>query len=62
MIINQCFLFLNRCIKPNNQQSPDVFDPEIVLNQLRYTGVMQIAEIRQKGHPVRVLFSDFVKR
>nr|AHX26708.1 chitin synthase [Platynereis dumerilii] len=54
--------FFVRCIKPNNQQSPNDFDPETVLNQLRYTGVMQIAEIRQKGHPVRILFSDFVKR
>ena len=51
-----------RCIKPNKRQVADVFDEDMVLRQLRYTGVMQTIRIRRMGYPVRLDFGEFVRR
>ena len=40
-------LFL-RCIRPNDQMLPHMFDQEKVLIQLRYTGVLETTRIRRQ--------------
>uniref|UniRef100_A0A8C7XEM2 Myosin X, like 1 n=1 Tax=Oryzias sinensis TaxID=183150 RepID=A0A8C7XEM2_9TELE len=42
--------------------NPNVFDPEIVLNQLRYSGMLETVKIRRAGFPVRRTFKDFFSR
>merc|ERR1719272_1689608 len=42
-----------RCIKPNMKKVPGVFEVPIVLNQLRYSGMMETVKIRRAGYPVR---------
>ena len=37
-------------------QSPCQFDDELVLRQLRYTGMMETVKIRKSGYSVRVDF------
>ncbi|XP_056148593.1 unconventional myosin-X [Lampris incognitus] len=51
-----------RCIKPNTQKMPDQFDQTVVLNQLRYSGMLETVKIRQTGFPVRRSFQEFCAR
>ncbi|GAA6082339.1 unconventional myosin-X, partial [Tachysurus ichikawai] len=54
--------FFVRCIKPNMDKTPNRFDPEVVLNQLRYSGMLETVKIRRAGFPVRRTFKDFMSR
>nr|XP_044989043.1 unconventional myosin-X isoform X2 [Jaculus jaculus] len=54
--------FFVRCIKPNMQKMPGRFDEAVVLNQLRYSGMLETVRIRQAGYAVRRPFQDFYKR
>ncbi|KAL0985675.1 hypothetical protein UPYG_G00160330 [Umbra pygmaea] len=54
--------FFVRCIKPNMAKNANVFDPEVVLNQLRYSGMLETVKIRRAGFPVRRMFNDFYIR
>ncbi|XP_035383783.1 unconventional myosin-X isoform X2 [Electrophorus electricus] len=54
--------FFVRCIKPNNNKMPDHFDHSLVLNQLRYSGMLETVRIRRAGFPVRRTFQDFCAR
>ncbi|KAL7865165.1 hypothetical protein SRHO_G00104120 [Serrasalmus rhombeus] len=54
--------FFVRCIKPNMDKHADKFDPEVVLNQLRYSGMLETVKIRRAGFPVRRNFTDFLNR
>ncbi|XP_032090939.1 myosin-IIIa [Thamnophis elegans] len=51
-----------RCIKPNNYRQANKYDKEKVLIQLRYTGILETARIRQQGYSHRILFANFIKR
>ncbi|XP_023607970.1 unconventional myosin-X isoform X4 [Myotis lucifugus] len=54
--------FFVRCVKPNMQKMPDQFDQAVVLNQLRYSGMLETVRIRKAGYAVRRPFQDFYKR
>ncbi|KAF3698619.1 Unconventional myosin-X Unconventional myosin-10 [Channa argus] len=41
---------------------PDHFDQTVVLNQLRYSGMLETVKIRRTGFPVRRPFQDFCSR
>jgi len=51
-----------RCIKPNMQKTPDIFDGELVTKQLRYTGMLETTRIRKEGYAYRPTFADFLDR
>uniref|UniRef100_A0A8D3C3B1 Myosin X n=1 Tax=Scophthalmus maximus TaxID=52904 RepID=A0A8D3C3B1_SCOMX len=51
-----------RCIKPNTRKMPDQFDQAVVLNQLRYSGMLETVKIRRTGFPIRRPFQDFCSR
>ena len=48
-----------KCIKPNGQKQARCFDNDLVMQQLRYSGVLEVVRIRREGFPVRVTFLDF---
>ncbi|XP_076005016.1 unconventional myosin-X isoform X2 [Genypterus blacodes] len=54
--------FFIRCIKPNTHKMPDHFDQTVVLNQLRYSGMLETVKIRRTGFPIRRPFEDFCSR
>ncbi|XP_061091001.1 unconventional myosin-X [Conger conger] len=54
--------FFVRCIKPNMEKNASIFNPEVVLNQLRYSGMLETVKIRRAGFPVRRTFKDFFSR
>ncbi|XP_023999082.1 unconventional myosin-X-like [Salvelinus sp. IW2-2015] len=43
-------------------KNANMFDPEVVLNQLRYSGMLETVKIRRAGFPVRRAFTDFYSR
>ena len=49
-----------RCIKPNAAQAPAAFEEPLVMDQLRYLGVMETVRIRRAGYPVRVPFKQLL--
>ncbi|KAJ3396223.1 cytochrome c oxidase subunit 1 [Lobulomyces angularis] len=51
-----------RCIKPNSQKEAFIFYEEMVLCQLRYSGMLDTIRIRKAGFSSRFLFELFVKR
>uniref|UniRef100_A0A8V5G6P6 Uncharacterized protein n=1 Tax=Melopsittacus undulatus TaxID=13146 RepID=A0A8V5G6P6_MELUD len=53
--------FFIRCIKPNTEKAPNLFNPDVVLNQLRYSGMLETVKVRRAGFPIRRLFQDFLK-
>ncbi len=55
-------MFIDRCIKPNHGKVANQFDEELVQEQLRYNGILEISYIRNQGWPVRFTFEEFLKR
>ena len=39
-----------------------VFETKVVLDQLRYTGMLETIRIRKMGYPVRIKFPMFISR
>ena len=40
----------------------DNFIPELVEDQLRYSGMLETVKIRRVGYPVRRTFDEFISR
>lgn len=53
--------FFVRCIKSNADKMPKHFDDRLVLQQLRYTGMLETVRIRQSGYSVRLTFDEFIQ-
>ncbi|GMJ10224.1 ARABIDOPSIS THALIANA MYOSIN 1, myosin 2, ARABIDOPSIS THALIANA MYOSIN 4 [Hibiscus trionum] len=50
------------CIKPNCKQVPDTYDEDLVLQQLRYCGVLEVVRISKSGYPTQMTHQDFAER
>jgi hypothetical protein len=51
-----------RCVKPNHQKKPQIFDGQLALRQLRYAGLFEAIRIRQSGYAYRVTHHVFARQ
>ncbi|KAJ8602497.1 hypothetical protein CTAYLR_001247 [Chrysophaeum taylorii] len=51
-----------RCMKPNKEKVGDVFTSPMMLEQMRYSGLLEVCRIRKLGYPLRKEFTEFFKR
>lgn len=43
-------------------QEPGLFEADVVMAQLRYSGLLETVRIRKEGFPVRLPFQAFIDR
>ncbi|XP_021103173.1 unconventional myosin-XV [Heterocephalus glaber] len=60
--MERCNPLFVRCLKPNHKKEPSLFEPDVVMAQLRYSGVLETVRIRKEGFPVRLPFQMFIDR
>ncbi|XP_045801422.1 myosin-2-like [Trifolium pratense] len=51
-----------RCIKPNAKQHPGMYDEDLVLQQLKCCGVLEVVRISRAGYPTRMTHQEFARR
>nr|XP_023895510.1 myosin-2 [Quercus suber]POE57285.1 myosin-2 [Quercus suber] len=51
-----------RCIKPNSKQLPGIYEEDLVMQQLRCCGVLEVVRISRSGYPTRMAHQQFAGR
>ncbi|XP_043688998.1 myosin-2-like isoform X2 [Telopea speciosissima] len=51
-----------RCIKPNSKQLPGLYEQDLILQQLRCCGVLEVVRISRSGYPTRMTHQQFATR
>ncbi|CAG5086005.1 Oidioi.mRNA.OKI2018_I69.PAR.g11082.t2.cds [Oikopleura dioica] len=51
-----------RCIKPNEQKAPKLFDKGLVTSQIRYLGLVENVRVRRAGYSFRQSYPEFHNR
>uniref|UniRef100_A0A8D2QKM6 Myosin IXB n=1 Tax=Zonotrichia albicollis TaxID=44394 RepID=A0A8D2QKM6_ZONAL len=52
--------FFIRCIRSNAEKREMLFDESLVLQQLRYTGMLETVRIRRSGYSAKYTFQEFI--
>ncbi|CAM9678957.1 unnamed protein product [Chrysoparadoxa australica] len=51
-----------KCIKPNSLKAAQGWSDPLVIEQLRYSGVLEVVRIRREAFPTRITFREFYRR
>ncbi|GBG30603.1 Myosin-6 [Hondaea fermentalgiana] len=51
-----------RCLKPNDEDEPGYLDRPRLVEQLRYSGVLQMVQVARGGYLTRMVYEDFLMR
>ncbi|CAM9241912.1 unnamed protein product [Hapterophycus canaliculatus] len=51
-----------KCIKPNADKAPGGWAGPLVIEQLRYSGVLEVVRIRREAFPMRITYKHFYRR
>lgn len=51
--LRSCDCSFMRCIKPNEMKSDTIWTPTMVVNQIRYLGLLDSIRIRRESYPFR---------
>lgn len=51
-----------RCIKPNSKKIPGAFENDLVSEQLRCCGILEVVRISRSGYPTRMTHQEFTRR
>uniref|UniRef100_W5M973 Myosin IXB n=1 Tax=Lepisosteus oculatus TaxID=7918 RepID=W5M973_LEPOC len=54
--------FFIRCIRSNAEKMEMQFDEALVLQQLRYTGMLETVRIRRSGYSAKYTFQEFIEQ
>lgn len=57
--IGSCEIRFVRCLKTNQQKSPQLVEQHYLLNQISYMGIFQTIEIRKNNFPFRETYHQF---
>ncbi|XP_008058243.1 unconventional myosin-IXb [Carlito syrichta] len=60
--LGQAEPFFIRCIRSNAEKKELCFDDGLVLQQLRYTGMLETVRIRRSGYSAKYTFQDFTEQ
>ncbi len=61
-MIFRCRPHFVRCIKPNEDKEAGKYSMPLVMDQLKYLGILDTVKIRKLGFPYRYKFRDFAGR
>ncbi|KAL4335923.1 hypothetical protein GQ457_07G014070 [Hibiscus cannabinus] len=50
------------CLKPNSKQLPGTFEEDLVLQQLRCYGILEVLRVSRSGYPTRMTHQAFAER
>ncbi|XP_062869528.1 si:zfos-588f8.1 isoform X3 [Trichomycterus rosablanca] len=54
--------FFIRCLRSNAEKKEMCFDEALILQQLRYTGMLETVRIRRSGYGAKYTFQDFIEQ
>ena len=60
--LKSCECHFIRCIKPNEEKKPGVWNGNLVLQQIRYLGVLESIKVRKESFPVRRPYKLFYQK
>ena len=60
--LNNSYLYFIRCIKPNNENLPNVWNSDKVEEQLNYCGIINALNLARQAYPVRMKKDAFIHK
>lgn len=60
--LKACECHFIRCIKPNEEKKPNIWNGGLVLQQIRYLGVLESIKVRKESFPIRRPYALFYQK